>query len=345
MEFILPTDKYFCFYKTCIPVKGAVRSVICDLERNKLDFIPNSLFEIITKYKDKKIQEIKNIFGAENEAILTEYFAFLYQKEYLFFCEKSALNLFPDLDLTWDTPRLIENAIIDIDGQSDHPYQNIFTQLNDLGCNALQLRFFSSTDFNQVKKILSYCKKRCIETIEILIPYHQSFNPSRLTQLLKEFLRIDQITLHSCPAEKIREPLITDLGQIFWTSQSITSSDHCGFIAPQYFSVNINSFTEAQQFNTCLNRKISVDKDGHIKNCPASKQDFGNIKHTTLKKALHSQDFKKLWNTSKDQIATCRDCEFRYVCSDCRVFIENPNDLYSKPAKCSYDPYTATWNS
>jgi radical SAM protein with 4Fe4S-binding SPASM domain len=68
------------------------------------------------------------------------------------------------------------------------------------------------------------------------------------------------------------------------------------------------------------------------------------FKSTTLRKALNLTDFKKTWGINKDQISICKDCEFRYICTDCRVFIENKDDIYSKPAKCGYDPYTTKWN-
>jgi hypothetical protein len=55
--------------------------------------------------------------------------------------------------------------------------------------------------------------------------------------------------------------------------------------------------------------------------------------------------FKDAWSINKDEILVCRDCEFRYICSDCRVFIEDPHNIYSKPAKCKYDPYSATWDN
>ncbi len=72
-------------------------------------------------------------------------------------------------------------------------------------------------------------------------------------------------------------------------------------------------------------------------------QSFGNIRDTTLEKALNHKDFKNYWNITKDQIDTCKDCEFRYVCTDCRAFIENPDDKFSKPLKCGYSPYTNKW--
>ena len=29
----------------------------------------------------------------------------------------------------------------------------------------------------------------------------------------------------------------------------------------------------------------------------------------------------------KDSIKVCRDCEFRYICTDCRVYIEKEDDI------------------
>jgi SPASM domain peptide maturase of grasp-with-spasm system len=102
-------------------------------------------------------------------------------------------------------------------------------------------------------------------------------------------------------------------------------------------------FTESQNYNTCLNRKISIDLDGEIKNCPSMRESFGNIENTPLQQALNKTGFKKYWNIDKDKITVCKDCEFRHICTDCRAYIENPEDIYSKPLKCGYNPYTAEW--
>ena len=64
-------------------------------------------------------------------------------------------------------------------------------------------------------------------------------------------------------------------------------------------------------------------------------QSFGNIKDTTLEEALCHPDFKKYWNITKDQIEVCKDCEFRHICTDCRAYIEEPDNQYSKPLKCN----------
>ena len=77
-------------------------------------------------------------------------------------------------------------------------------------------------------------------------------------------------------------------------------------------------------------------------------ESFGNIKTTSLEKALEHSHFKKYWNLTKDSIETCKDCEFRNICTDCRAYTErnymNKEGLdISKPLKCGYDPYTGKW--
>jgi len=58
---------------------------------------------------------------------------------------------------------------------------------------------------------------------------------------------------------------------------------------------------------------------------------------------LNNDDFKKYWDITKDDISVCKSCEFRYVCTDCRAFVETPDDLYSEPLKCGYNPATTEW--
>jgi len=58
---------------------------------------------------------------------------------------------------------------------------------------------------------------------------------------------------------------------------------------------------------------------------------------------VNDRQLVQIGSITKDQVAVCRDCEFRYVCTDCRAYTQDADDPYSKPAKCTYDPYTATW--
>lgn len=126
--------------------------------------------------------------------------------------------------------------------------------------------------------------------------------------------------------------------------RNIVNEKHCGIINDEYFYSNIKLFSESQHHNTCLNKKIAIDKNGNIKNCPSMSENFGNIKDTSLSEALNKNNFKKYWNITKDQIEICKDCEFRHICTDCRAYIEEPDNQYSKPLKCGYNPYTNEWS-
>ncbi len=73
------------------------------------------------------------------------------------------------------------------------------------------------------------------------------------------------------------------------------------------------------------------------------RKSYGNIRDTKLEDVARDPEFQKLWFIHKDLIDVCRDCEFRHVCTDCRAYLKNPEDIYSQPAKCGYNPYIALW--
>ena len=123
------------------------------------------------------------------------------------------------------------------------------------------------------------------------------------------------------------------------------SNDNCGHISKAGFTCNLKTFSEAQKFNTCLYKKISFGRKGEIKSCPSLPTSFGNVQSVKIKDVLFNKNFNKFWDINKDMIAICKDCEFRYVCTDCRAFISIPNDIYSKPLKCGYDPYSGSWSN
>lgn len=154
--------------------------------------------------------------------------------------------------------------------------------------------------------------------------------------------RIRHIQIHSVPMN-ITPPDYALFSKIFFYRYCIKDETNCGNICPQYFNTNIDLFTESMQFNTCLNRKVSVDRMGLIKNCPSMTKDFGHISINALSEAIHKDSFRTHWKIKKDDITVCKDCEFRHMCTDCRTYLFEPENILSKPLKCGYDPYTASW--
>ncbi|RYE54501.1 MAG: grasp-with-spasm system SPASM domain peptide maturase [Sphingobacteriales bacterium] len=141
----------------------------------------------------------------------------------------------------------------------------------------------------------------------------------------------------------ILEDYVNNHGLIAVSKEVLLSEKCCGIVDPDFFQSNIPHYTESLSHNTCLNRKISIDIEGNIRNCPSMLKSFGNVNDTTLHDAINKPGFKSNWNITKDEVTKCKDCEFRYVCTDCRAYRENPDDIYSAPLKCGYNPYTCAW--
>jgi SPASM domain peptide maturase of grasp-with-spasm system len=246
------------------------------------------------------------------------------------------------LDLTWLEPEQITNAIIDISHESRHAFASIFTQLDSLGCKALQLRFFSAVSSGEIRRILEMTRRGSLRHIDLLLPYSGEFSDDLLNDICFEHQRVSRIVIYSAPESRTIKAPGTGV-PISFTMTQCDSPSCCGQVLPKYFAINVSLFTEAQDWNTCLNRKLSISADGYIKNCPSMPDSFGHISTTALSDALAAPGYKEVWSIKKDQVKVCRDCEFRYICTDCRAYREDAADMCSKPLKCGYDPYSAEW--
>lgn len=332
-------------FSNCIPVKGAKRSIICDLQRNQFDFIPNDLYEVLQQVGTKTYREISEPLNADDKETLDEYFAFLIEKDYGFWCSKEEIELLPQLDLTFQSPSIITNAIIDVSLQSQHNFGDIYRQLADLGCKHLQIRFFCGTSLSNLYTVLQPLITNRINSVQLVIQASDELGEEELIELCRKNMKVINITVSGAPKKMQSLVGVDQYTSLTFLTEVISDSSHCGNIHYLFFATNIQAFSESLQFNSCLNRKIAIDTDGSIKNCPSMKQNYGSIKSNSLKSALQHPDFKKVWGIHKDQIEECMDCEFRHICTDCRAFIQDNDNINSKPLKCKYNPYTATWNN
>ena len=323
-------------FACCIPVKGAKRSTICDLQRETFDFIPNVLYTILTEYRSKKLLQIMQFCGDDNLEMLEHYLTFLLANEYIFFSDEP--DRFPSLCLDWRSPHEVTNAIIDFDEKTSHDIAHIVSELESVRCPMVQLRFYYSIPISSLHNILKEFEGSGIRTIELVIQY-ALFDKEELLNLLDLYRRVSMVLITSSPKERELKHKLTN-SRIIFRKEVVDSPQCCGTISPNNFRVNVPLFTESQKFNSCLNRKVGIDARGNFKNCPTSTKVFGSLSREKLADVVKTESFQKVWNVNKDMILICKDCEFRYVCTDCRVIV--PGE-FSKPSKCKYDPYTANW--
>ncbi len=331
-------NNYYKMFASCIPVRGISRSTICDLPRNKIRFIPNDFYDLLVKFEDCHIDEILTHYGTEHKEIITEYFDFLIENEFGFWCDDP--DLFPKLNTYWKSASVIENGIIDVNNESRHDFEKIFRQYESLGCNALEIRFYEHISISELFNILNYLAESRIGSVDILLRYQEEVSIDDFKEIMNENPRIHSISIHSTPHEKLKG--FNTESNIYFFETPVTSSTHCGKIGMKYFTVNQDTFFESQNFNTCLNKKISIDVNGDIKNCPSMQGVHGNIKDDLLSDILQNTNLNQVWSIHKEQIETCKGCEFRHVCTDCRAFLDSDKSK-SKPKKCTYHPVTMEW--
>ena len=336
----LEEHRPFVLFANCVPVRGARRSTICDLQRGRVHPIPNGLHEVVTAGRGRTLAELRQIYGPGSAEVLEEYFAFLLRHDLGFWCDDP--SAYPDLDLSWDHPGRVSNAIVDVGAESEHDFASLVAQLDALGCRALQLRVFAPRPLAWLDETLAHAAGSRLRTIEVIFPFSDDWTAQEMAELVFRHQRVSSMVVHSSPEGRVQEFRPGDT-PVHYTPQVVDSHAHCGQVHPGYFAVTMGAFTEARSANSCLNRKLSVDEHGEIRNCPSMPRGFGNAASVPLAVALETEGFREHWGTAKDQVQTCRDCEFRYVCTDCRAWVRDPADARSKPAHCSYDPYTATW--
>ncbi|MFA6152468.1 MAG: grasp-with-spasm system SPASM domain peptide maturase [Chitinophagaceae bacterium] len=330
-------------HEDCQIVVGAKRALIIDFGRNKYFAIPLGLSLILQKYQGKQLSNLVKDFDTDIDTI-EDYLDFLINQELIFFCDTlEEYESFIPLSLQWDFPALISNIIWDL---PDIPfdYSDILNQIELLGSQHISFRLFKTYNINQLNSLLGTLEDSSICSIEIAAPFDTSYTDFEINSLCLNHPRLNRLILFDDYSIKLDEEiLLIENCIIIKSKKHINSSISCGIVHRSYFAINIPHFTEAQHHNTCLNRKISIDAEGNIKNCPSMAKSYGNIKDTKLIDVVNNPDFQKVWHIKKDEITKCKDCEFRHICTDCRAYIENPEDQYSAPLKCGYNPYTCEW--
>lgn len=337
--------KYFNFYSNILFTKGYRRMLVTDLQRNFSELYPLDLYYLIDELNENSIESVMQKYDDESQKNISEYLSLFIDKEYGFITEGSKDNSFPPMSFRQEEPALLSNIVIELENWD--VLRKVEKSVDKLLIRHLIIITEKELEIEDFNKIEDYFLESCLEGIEVYAPYHNRINQEFINELNKNLNRIYNIVFYNCEEIKLKKDNKIYRFTINFIKEKINMNS-CGKVNLKYFSTNITKVIEAINHNSCLHKKISIDKNGDIRNCPAMPLTYGNIKDTTLEEALNTKGFKKYWNLTKDEIEVCKDCEFRYICTDCRAFTErthkNKDGLdTSKPLKCGYDPYTGKW--
>ncbi len=333
-------EKYFVLFSCCYITKGFNRSIIIDTQRNNFHFVPHVLTELIEEVAIETLGQIMQQFTEEEEKkIFNEYLFFLEENELGFYTDNPIS--FPKIDNTFRLSKIISNAILDFRIDIMYPLDIRLMELETLGCEAVQIRIFENLATATFLKLIKSFETLSFHYIELLLNADEIYNARYLKKILKTNPNINKIVLYNSTDNNV---VVINNYQIMESRITpLESVEQCGQIGVKYFTTDLKQVIESHTYNSCLNKKISIDEKGFIKNCPSLNQTFGNAQESSLIEAIEKNGFKNLWSLTKDKVDVCKDCEFRYICTDCRAYTKITDDIYSKPLKCGYDPYSNIW--
>ena len=189
--------------------------------------------------------------------------------------------------------------------------------------------------------------KKTLQSLKLLLAYGVSVRGSIIAMKQNEKeLEATQLFLHelgviSAPADPIRPcgrgSSLKDWPKEYGSNIMRTKPD---------FHANRSLFEKNQHWNSCWFGKAAITPEGYVLPCVfARDQVAGNLNDHSLEWIMKN-GLLSFWELTRDKISVCCDCEYRYICRDCRPWAYGYTDkIDSKTPTCTYNPYTGEWGS
>ncbi len=296
---------------------------------------------MIDKYGSTSINDIKEDASMEERRGYLKMLDFFVKNDFGVYTDNP--SELPPLSMEYDSPYLATTVVVKSD--SDNDYEALVEQMKEIGRElmlSVQINDEGHMTPEMMREIGELTIHSTIGCIHIYTHFSKEYKPKDFLFMMQN-LRFRKIVFMGAAETKRVEPISESQGVVRYLKEEMDYED-CGNVGKRYFVIGQPFFIEGHSCNTCLNRKVSIDKEGNIGNCPLMPHTFGNIKTSSLREIVSRPDFQRLWHITKDEIVVCKDCEYRYICTDCRHYIKDKNNIYSQPSKCGYNPYIAKWS-
>jgi SPASM domain peptide maturase of grasp-with-spasm system len=333
------TYNKFLFFENILFTYGHLNVLLSDFQRGESYILDRNTINFLKIKSSSRGRYFK--IKTPIPTILKPVIDFLIDNELIFYDIKK-IN-FKKLSYAWDFPSKITNGIIEVISIDFVLLARLLNELSELNCYFIEIRLSQAIDKESLFGLIKFLNNFELISIEISINYFLGDETEFSSEIYSISSKISRITIYNS-LRKVTIPPVKGMFGINFIIGSFFHMKHCGLVLKEIKNLTIEHFTESQHYNTCLNRKIAIDAEGNIKNCPSMAKSYGNIKDTSLIDVANSPEFQEVWHIKKDMIHVCKVCEFRHVCTDCRAYVEDPDDILSKPLKCGYNPYTGEWS-
>lgn len=312
---------FFKLYPNFIPIKGKYKCILADISKGEYFEIPKLVFEVlhINEMNFYNLIELNNYFNNKYTSGIQDYFDFFVKNRIGFYAETNKNLISSSYDYT--SPFKVTNAILEVENNKNYCISTVIEALISIGCREIEIRILTYNTLIDILEILKTFQTSMVRSFYLIC---QSENENEnLNNVLNSNPKINQLKIFNSNANvKGQKGKILYIAQPYIEDKGYTSL----IINPVYFF-------ESQKFNASLNQKISVDKEGKIKNYLSHEKAFGNVNNMKIDNILKDEDFIKIWNISNDKIETCKECQYRYFCLNFSELIQK-NKKYFKKNYC-----------
>jgi SPASM domain peptide maturase of grasp-with-spasm system len=315
--------------------------VLIDLDRGEIIDIPNLMYEVFcyNQNVNSTIDELKKHFNYEYSHGIDKIIEFCLNKKLGFLTEEP--EIFHDINLFFETPYLLTNAVIEYSNNSHYSIENVISWLNEYGCQAIEIRLLGKYPENFVTNLMNKFNNSRITKFDIVLKFSEKIDVVLFSKnMFSKHPRIASFIFYSTPKGLEKKEFVHNK-----TISLISIDVESKFIEKKTrnsFSCSLIAFSEAQSYNLGLNKKISINRFGKLKNYLTHEEEFGDVTQESIRCFTENVYLQNKWEISNNNIETCKDCQYRYVCVD-NSPISQRNGLYYRANPCDFDPYHNLW--
>ena len=254
-------------------VKGARLGLICDLQRNEYSHIPFELVDVLEQLKNRKISDVIELYSKEEKETVLEYLDWMVKNDWGMFTNNlEDIQKFIPINLEINSPFSVSNIILHINDSSKKHIDKLITEINSLNIPHCEIFIENMSNVSEIIKKLDSSVLRSIQ-LNFINPT-DNCDVYEYEELCKLNYRISSIIVFNSKEEFRKELIFSEMIPLIFTSQKFNTKG-CGIVQKEYFNSNVKNFVESMEHNSCLNRKMSVDFNGEIKNCPSMTENYG----------------------------------------------------------------------
>jgi radical SAM protein with 4Fe4S-binding SPASM domain len=150
---------------------------------------------------------------------------------------------------------------------------------------------------------------------------------------------LSELGVPAGPADPVR-PCGRGRQQDFWP----VNYGQCMVRSKPAFLPMRQEYCSNQHWNSCWFGKAAITSQGDVLPCVFSREQVAGNLHGHSLASILQDGMLPYWQLTRDKVSICRDCEYRYICRDCRPWAYGyTGNLYAKSPTCTYDPYTGEW--